>query len=489
MLANHCKEDIVKDIFTNPLTYEADINTLKSSISECDFGIPLDDNLASSFVYYNWATLYEQKMSLLDPNESDAGFSFENSLKTFSKDQWNDGQLDLMTGVTFGKLSPYSATSVQLKQDALQLNSNASFVLLHVKGDNPFTPVVVTSTTNNSTHESHKKKQYTFTAELDKIITTQSDKTTTTEPNKTTQFFFRQNDLKSGSLITLANTNDKVVALDTFAFIESNVTMIKKEDWSNITQTEGEVEIEALSEHMIDKQPVEIQMEETKELLSEARCRERYIKIHSDELVNMIILENNISVFGGLVMNDQIIRNYGYDSEEDKYVSKDLSVNIVGMYPDTYDNDKSFTASYGIRRTNILSSIHDLNYCSNVGGSLDLISHIELQGNIANQFRDETKLAAYIDSIQIINHQSGVVYDTTVSDDGTWSQYIDVDWTLDSRVEVIGYNSSEPDKIIQINRINFIGYSSAQNVSSDSDEKFDIDGVPYIQIYRRGTQK
>ncbi|MDQ7047691.1 MAG: DUF1566 domain-containing protein, partial [Sulfurovum sp.] len=183
---------------TNNLTYTAGIHTLKGAISQCGFGVNTSEPLASAFVYYNWATLQEKRISLLDPNESDVGFSFKNSIKTFAKNKWTAGHLDLIAGTTFVKILPYGAVSFRIDADALSSTQKPYPMQLNIQTDKPLTLVSVKLNSNNTSTLLGAANNFNFT----------------TQAGINKEHNLTDDERKGGLFITLANTSASTVTVN-----------------------------------------------------------------------------------------------------------------------------------------------------------------------------------------------------------------------------------------------------------------------------------
>ena len=413
--------------------------------ADCDFGDQLGEDkkssLESALLYYQYSTIQEDNIKLLDSNEDRTTFDFDGTWSAYKRD-WSDL---LLMNFILDKIPAYGANSFKVDFDDLK-KMDKEEIMLTIMTDKPITMVGIRLDENGKSTAIGAENNFHFTTESGKLL----------------RYILTDEDREGGLFITLLNATGEEVKIEKLEIVEGDIREIKKEDWNQIVEIEDEIDVNDLENYSIDSKLLTLYVEKTDELLTEARCRERYISFKSDDFINVDFSYPNYSSkdIQLISKDDSIWSNYYWDTNIEEYISHEMVITITDYNPYVNQNEKNIKLGYGIRRTNILSIVGGVDYCANILETLSNEDDILFGGNIAQQFRNEEEVSLYIDRIKITNNQSGQEYAVIVEDDGTWSKTITLDRTVDSLISVQGYNSSDLNTSIKTSNVRIVAQNN-----------------------------
>jgi hypothetical protein len=230
----------LSDIFSGVMDKTWGANTLKATLSKsssCNFGSHLGaakkSNLEAALLYYQYATLYENKISLLDNNEDDKKFKFEppQTLKLKSDNK----KIDIKKEIKGIKTIPaYGAYSFKIDSNIWNNGASNRRVALHITTTDKSQPLII-SIIGNATNDNKNdgdlaffvRGGYTGFIDTSKINGKRhyhyktKDITRYSFPKKTSGEFF----------VTLLNHNDTDVSLDK-AYVDVSNLLLKSGTWT-----------------------------------------------------------------------------------------------------------------------------------------------------------------------------------------------------------------------------------------------------------------
>ncbi len=200
------------DIFSGVMDATWGAGTLQTTLaaSSCDFGDQLGNekksSLAAALLYYQYATLYKNKISLLDTNETDTDFKFQSTPFEYSLVDWseeNEGSAVTIGLDNISKIPAYGAYSIRLNADVfthenLDTGHEAVFRLV---SSLPLTVSLLSDDPGfigNSQLGGIQHKHY--------------------QSNEQTEYLFNENDQQGDFFITLLNSSDTDVSISELGF-------------------------------------------------------------------------------------------------------------------------------------------------------------------------------------------------------------------------------------------------------------------------------
>ena len=142
-------------VFSHFQVFEGDnigVENLKSylSVGGCNFGSHLNENgidkrstLASALSYYQYATVLEKDMKLLDSTETSNSSKFilkDDKVKKITSSNWREEEVDLLSTIG-NSVSAYGAKSIKIEYEALRDISGD--INLSIRTDRPITVIGV----------------------------------------------------------------------------------------------------------------------------------------------------------------------------------------------------------------------------------------------------------------------------------------------------------------------------------------------------------
>ena len=208
LINQKCSDFKVKTLFldTSVVNSPTDIKRLTQALSnKCSFGNQLGANkkstLETALLYYQYATLQENDISLLDANENKKLFKFESSSQ-INKNAWE--KINILTNK---KVPAYGANSFKLRYQDIK-NTKKKPITLSIKTDKPLT-VVGLILDKNGKGISSRIANGAFNH-------IEGDFSFTTEANVTKEYTLTEKNVKGGLFITLLNATGEDVNISTF---------------------------------------------------------------------------------------------------------------------------------------------------------------------------------------------------------------------------------------------------------------------------------
>lgn len=201
---------IIKGI--EPLNETLGVSSFKNLLSNstCNFGPHLGQDKAASLeaalLYYQYATLYKNKISLLDSNEDDSEFKFMQTPYVYEQSDWGEvNEVDSTGSIDVSNITSipaYGAYSIKIKSD-LFTNANLDEeheAILKVKASQPLTVSLLSehsSFTGNSKLDGIEHRHY--------------------KTNEMTEYIFSPDELVD-YFITLVNPNGSNSSIEELSF-------------------------------------------------------------------------------------------------------------------------------------------------------------------------------------------------------------------------------------------------------------------------------